>query len=788
MSRQNPLPALAIPVIAGAVGKIADAGKLPPEAYARAPQPEREKRRNPERRVVVRKVDDEWQAIVYDGNRRNEALTYYASDKADAEETAAVMRSDFASGKDTLDNAGARVVGGHTYRELDAFIGNRTSRAVGNNTRAARRNAQAIAIQLHKTDIVTFFANGDVRFDTGGYRTVTTKARMNSYARPLGASIYADRGQWWFATSAGRQPFVDGISISTGGGVRGPVPAAKAATPRAARPDLVTVPGVRAVTGASGRYRGRQMEMFNPRRKVPVVSGIRDTTLDVWEERDRLHIALRFNDGSEFKDGPIIAEWWDDDARQMFEDGFFDNRKLHHSVYEYAVQNGLVDEKARKSNPISRHALSGMVTTTVWMRGGYEAQEEMERLLKKYGGKRRRLGGDEWEVTIPRRGSVRFMREWNGYINQRFDDVRLADYAIFHPETDVDRAIGALVTELRRSDVSGTWPPRWFNALPRVQKAEHLIVLGLANKADPKVQAALDSLLALYDPGVPRKNPSVSLSAAVHAKIGKLARDIGDGKITMRDALNLAQTYAKGAPLSSLRDLLSSYMTWPHEPVKRQNPRGGETWQDERDAIRRREHFTAAQWKKIDGYARRTGQDSIDVAWDIHDGKPSVRGVLEARENPSLMLVTGNPGQNRGAIERAWCEFHQRREFTGTVRSLGDIRGVPSMLFALGRLHAIDFGRGDCTMSGSGVWVCANASGKLFLVSERHPMDLSKLSGTTIHSVTYDPMRSSGKDPAYYKHEFRSPKPSLAPIGNAKQCRGAAFDGGRYEVRDWIYS
>jgi hypothetical protein len=37
----------------------------------------------------------------------------------------------------------------------------------------------------------------------------------------------------------------------------------------------------------------------------------------VWEERDRLHISVT---------GPndhTIAEWWDDDASQMFEDGFF---------------------------------------------------------------------------------------------------------------------------------------------------------------------------------------------------------------------------------------------------------------------------------------------------------------------------------------------------------------------------------------------------------------------------------------------------------------------------------
>lgn len=43
-----------------------------------------------------------------------------------------------------------------------------------------------------------------------------------------------------------------------------------------------------------------------------------DLEIDVWEERDRLSIRV-----DDRKTGCRIAEWWDDDARQMFEDGFF---------------------------------------------------------------------------------------------------------------------------------------------------------------------------------------------------------------------------------------------------------------------------------------------------------------------------------------------------------------------------------------------------------------------------------------------------------------------------------
>lgn len=62
--------------------------------------------------------------------------------------------------------------------------------------------------------------------------------------------------------------------------------------------------------------------------------------VDVWEERDRLSIVLY--DGDDRK----IASWWDDDAWEMFEDGFFDWRRLEASVIEYAESVGLIEGRA----------------------------------------------------------------------------------------------------------------------------------------------------------------------------------------------------------------------------------------------------------------------------------------------------------------------------------------------------------------------------------------------------------------------------------------------------------
>lgn len=84
----------------------------------------------------------------------------------------------------------------------------------------------------------------------------------------------------------------------------------------------------------------------NPRRRrLPAAA---DIDISVWSERDRLHIEAR-NKGTD----ETIAEWWDEEASQMF-DGFFYNpgplgwrvgseqRKFENSVVSYLVDMGLV--------------------------------------------------------------------------------------------------------------------------------------------------------------------------------------------------------------------------------------------------------------------------------------------------------------------------------------------------------------------------------------------------------------------------------------------------------------
>jgi hypothetical protein len=74
-------------------------------------------------------------------------------------------------------------------------------------------------IKLHSTHIITYFPNGEVELNSGGWRTSTTKNRMNEYA-PVGISQY--RGLWTVRYDGKDYPYADGMVINTSTGeVRG---------------------------------------------------------------------------------------------------------------------------------------------------------------------------------------------------------------------------------------------------------------------------------------------------------------------------------------------------------------------------------------------------------------------------------------------------------------------------------------------------------------------------------------------------------------------------------------
>lgn len=86
----------------------------------------------------------------------------------------------------------------HRYAELDARLTGRCaqSRKVANNTYLQRRPNGDIAVKLHRTDVVTFHADGTATLNTDGWLTVTSKARINEWL-PGGIGLSSVKGRWF---------------------------------------------------------------------------------------------------------------------------------------------------------------------------------------------------------------------------------------------------------------------------------------------------------------------------------------------------------------------------------------------------------------------------------------------------------------------------------------------------------------------------------------------------------------------------------------------------------------
>ena len=99
-------------------------------------------------------------------------------------------------------------------------------RKIANNTYLERRANGNIALRLHNTDVLTFSPNGDVRFDSGGFLTVTTKQRMNEFQDV--AKIWSTKGvwylrlgKWWTEEPEQQFAYADGITVHSNGTVTG---------------------------------------------------------------------------------------------------------------------------------------------------------------------------------------------------------------------------------------------------------------------------------------------------------------------------------------------------------------------------------------------------------------------------------------------------------------------------------------------------------------------------------------------------------------------------------------
>lgn len=79
----------------------------------------------------------------------------------------------------------------------------------------------ALCVRYHQTVVARKHADGVIELDSGGWRTATTKLRMNQFAHQygLGFGVYQEKGEWY--VSAGDNigfPFRDGMTFSVSAG------------------------------------------------------------------------------------------------------------------------------------------------------------------------------------------------------------------------------------------------------------------------------------------------------------------------------------------------------------------------------------------------------------------------------------------------------------------------------------------------------------------------------------------------------------------------------------------
>lgn len=101
------------------------------------------------------------------------------------------------------------------YIEASNRLGSRDSRKLENNTYLHRTPDGHLAVRLHATDVVTFYPEKTV-LHSGGWRTVTTKDRINEYS-PV--RIYQTKGVWYMPDGS---LFYDGVAVDVTGGTIDP--------------------------------------------------------------------------------------------------------------------------------------------------------------------------------------------------------------------------------------------------------------------------------------------------------------------------------------------------------------------------------------------------------------------------------------------------------------------------------------------------------------------------------------------------------------------------------------
>jgi len=77
-----------------------------------------------------------------------------------------------------------------------------------------------IVLIFHKTAILTYYKDGEIEFDTGGWSGKATKKRMNEFQRRI--KVWSEKKKWWYVEMGfnnfeSKKEFYNGLRIKPNG-------------------------------------------------------------------------------------------------------------------------------------------------------------------------------------------------------------------------------------------------------------------------------------------------------------------------------------------------------------------------------------------------------------------------------------------------------------------------------------------------------------------------------------------------------------------------------------------
>jgi hypothetical protein len=90
------------------------------------------------------------------------------------------------------------------------LLNGRQKRKIDNNTYLEQVD-EVFVVRLYNTDIIKIYPDNTQVLFSGGYKTVTTKKRIDSYSF---TSVYQEKGVWYLRNGA---EFTEGVRVNANG-------------------------------------------------------------------------------------------------------------------------------------------------------------------------------------------------------------------------------------------------------------------------------------------------------------------------------------------------------------------------------------------------------------------------------------------------------------------------------------------------------------------------------------------------------------------------------------------